>query len=176
MLGKKRLFVSEARWGAVAPTIEALTRRGLEAGIWILRSGAPWLDLAASFGGWERVYRRYRRWTLAGRWEALQQRLCSGRAPSPLLLIDSAIIKAHSHAAGVLMRLGGQSAQALGRSPGGFTTKLHALVTQGGRRLRYSLTGGEVHDVADRAYDCDGFIDHVRALGMDAIVPARVHR
>src|SRR6476646_6792503 len=78
-----RAFFSDDRWALVAPEIRTLTRRGprgdsrrfIEAVVWILRSGAPWRDLCSRFGGWERIYRRYRRWALAGRWEALRQRL-----------------------------------------------------------------------------------------------------
>jgi len=105
-----------------------------------------------------------------------------------LLIIDSTIVKAHGHAAGALKRLG---AQALGRSRGGFTTKLHALVTDEGTLVRCILTAGQVHDVTqgralvreraaavlgDRAYDSDSFVDHIGDLGMDAIIPSRAHR
>jgi transposase len=109
-----------------------------------------------------------------------------------LLLIDSTIVKAHPHAAGALRRTGGQASEALGRSRGGFTTKLHALVTERGRLVRYVLTGGERNDVTqarslvdsregvsvvgDRAYDCDAFVAHVKSLGMHVVVPSRKTR
>ena len=162
-------------------------RRFLEAVVWILRSGAPWRDLANELGPWERVYRRYRRWALAGRWEWLRRTIGLTQRPQ-LALIDSTIVKAHAHAAGALKRGGGQ---ALGRSRGGFTTKLHAVVSERGELVRYVLTGGEVADitqaralirhrriagVGDKAYDSDAFIAHIASLDACAVIPSRSNR
>src|SRR6185503_5418035 len=132
-------------------------------------------------------YRRFRRWALAGRWETLRHNF--RRAESKLVLIDSTIIKAHPHAAGALRRTGGQSAQALGRSRGGLTTKLHAAVSERGELVRYVVTAGQVNEVtqaglltecgegeavvADRAYDSDSLIQHIEAGGRAAIIPSR---
>jgi len=112
--------------------------------------------------------------------------------PGSLLLIDSTIVKAHPHAAGAARCNGGQAAEALGRSRGGFTTKLHAVVTERGSLLRYGLTGGETHDVTqasaliesvagsavvgDRAYDSDELIERIERRGMRAVIPSRVNR
>lgn len=198
VLDESRSFFSDARWAALTSALARLPRPGppgdlrtfFEAVVWILRSGAPWRDLAARFGPWERIYRRYRRWAIAGRWERLRQLLAA--SPSrQRLLIDSTIVKAHPHAAGAR----GVSArgEALGRSRGGFTTKVHALVTEGGQLVRYVATGGEVNDitqavtlvqgaregtavVGDRAYDSDAFLAHVRTLGMRAVIPSRANR
>lgn len=172
MIRGNRQFFTTERWARVAPLVERVLgpgprgdlRRFLDAVVWILRSGAPWRDLAHGLGNWQSVYRRYRRWALNGRSERLRQTLGLGARPK-LLLIDSAIVKAHAHAAGALQRMG---YQALGRSRGGFTTKLHAVVNEHGELVRYVLTGGEVADitqargllryrrvgvVGDRAYD-----------------------
>lgn len=180
----------------------ALVRRGpkgdldmfVEAVIWILRTGAPWRDLAEKYGRWDRVYRRYRRWAIAGRWDSLRRTLSSltSRERKEMLLIDSTIVKAHPHAAGARRREGGRVQAALGRSRGGFTTKLHALVTDSGRLVRFVLTGGERHDitqaralvlaregaaiVGDRAYDSDAFVAHVRKLGMRVVIPSTAAR
>lgn len=195
MIGENRLFFSDERWKVVEPRADAQAwferrdvRRFLEAVVWILRSGAPWRDLAKQFGQWQRVYRRYRRWVLAGRWEVLRRSLSRVETAKKLVVIDSTIVKAHPHSAGALRRLG---RQALGRSRGGLTTKLHALVTEQGALVRYVLTGGEVHDVtqarglvrrrargviADRAYDSDAFVGQLQAADMQAIIPSRANR
>jgi hypothetical protein len=62
--------------------------------------------------------------------------------------------------------------QAIGRSKGGLSTKIHALVDALGNPLRFLLTPGQAHDltgadallpqmaaevlIADKAYDADG--------------------
>jgi len=136
------------------------------------------------------VYRRYRRWAVAGRWEALRRTL--EEQQRCYLLIDRTIVKAHPHAAGALNK-GETAEEALGRSRGGFSTKLHALVTEHGRFVRYLLTGGEVNDitqakqlvsndidgtgvVGDRAYDSNEFISHLEELDFEVVIPTRANR
>jgi transposase len=194
-----RLAISNEQWAKVAPTMAAATSRGpkgrddrgfFEAIVWIMRTGAPWRDLPGAFGKWSRSYRRFRRWALAGRWEALRHVL--QRAESKLILIDSTIVKAHAHAAGARRKTGGQCAQTLGRSRGGLTTKLHAAVSERGELLRYVITGGQVNDVTqacfltecaqgeaiigDRAYDSDALIQHIEERGGAAVIPSRSNR
>ncbi|MFI6589187.1 MULTISPECIES: transposase [Paenibacillus] len=45
-----------------------------------------------------------------------------------------------------MRRKRGQSKQAIGRSRGGLSTKIHAIVDALGNPLRFNLTGGEAHD------------------------------
>ena len=79
---------------------------------------------------------------------------------------------------------GGQEAQALGRSRGGFSTKIHVSVDGLGNPLRFILTGGQQHDItqaeeliagyagehvlADKAYDAQEFRQHMPGTGYDA--------
>lgn len=70
----------------------------------------------------------------------------------------------------------------MGRSRGGLTTKIHALVDANGLPIRLKLTGGQAHDgrsaadmldgvgagqilLADRAYDSDGLRSTLKARG-----------
>jgi len=195
---RERFAIPDEQWAIVAPAIVSATRRGpkgrddrgfFEAIGWILRTGAPWRDLPIAFGRWSRIYRRFRRWALAGRWEVL--RVILERTGAKLALLDSTIIKAHPHAAGASKRTGGQAREALGRSRGGLTTKIHAVVSEHGELVRFVLTAGQVNDVtqaeclvrsgegdvvADRAYDSDAVVAHIEALGVRAIIPSRSHR
>lgn len=186
-------------WVQLQGRVRALRTRGpkgtndhrfVKAVLWVLRTGAPWRDLPKGLGKWSTVYRRYRRWAVAGRWEALRQ---SHEEQQPCyLLIDSTIIKAHPHAAGASKK-GETGEEALGRSRGGFSTKLHALVTEHGRLVRYLLTGGEVNDitqakqlvskdiegtgvVGDRAYDSNEFVSHLEGLQFEVVIPSRANR
>ena len=96
------------------------------------------------------------------------------------MMIDATIMRAHQHSAGV--KKGG--AQAIGRSRGGLTTKIHALVDALGNPVEVMLSPGQDHDltcaqslieavdpgalIADKAFDADAFI---AALNDRAIVP-----
>ena len=87
---------------------------------------------------------------------------------------------------------GGQQAQALGRSRGGFSTKIHIAVDALGNPLRFILTAGQCHDspqaealiagyatqavIADKGYDSMDLINTVRAEGIEAVIPPRSNR
>jgi transposase len=77
--------------------------------------------------------------------------------------------------------------QALGRSRGGFTTKIHVVVDGLGNPLRLPLTAGQRHDItqaqallegleferliADRGYAAEHFIDYLLTRGITAVIP-----
>jgi transposase len=163
----------------------------IEAVVWVLRTGCPWRDLQSCFGRWSKVYRRFRRWAVAGRWKVLHQRLCESLPEISVLWIDSTAVRAHGHAAGAA---GGQHHQALGRSRGGFGIKIHASVCEGGRLLSVTLTGAECGDVTqaqtllssagvsgiavigDKAYDSDRFVRAIEQRGARAVIPSRKGR
>ncbi len=72
----------------------------------------------------------------------------SGGDTDMLKMIDATIIRAHRSAAS---EKGGTQNQALGRSRGGFSSKIHLRVNAAGLPIAATLTPGETHDV--RAYD-----------------------
>ena len=79
--------------------------------------------------------------------------------------------------------------QALGRSRGGFSTKIHVTVDALGNPLRFILTGGECHDmtqaealiagltfeiaIGDKAYDAETFRQKIADKGAKAVIPER---
>ena len=87
---------------------------------------------------------------------------------------------------------GGQGSEALGRSRGGFTTKLNAAVNDAFLPLRFTLTAGARHDVtqapvliagytcqyviADAAYDSDALRETIVAQGAVAVIRPRKNR
>jgi len=81
----------------------------------------------------------------------------------------------------------------MGRTRGGLTTKLHALVDGAGRPVAMTLTAGQVHDsraalglmeglrtgqtlMADKAYDADAILARCRAAGARANIPPKAYR
>jgi transposase len=74
-----RLVLSDAQWARMAELIPGKAgdsgrsgtdnRLFMEAVLWIVRTGSPWRDLPATFGHWNSVFRRFRRWAVAGVFE-----------------------------------------------------------------------------------------------------------
>lgn len=93
---------------------------------------------------------------------------------------------------GCAKKKGGQEKQALGRSRGGFSTKVHIAVDSLGNPLRFLLTGGQSHDapqadnliegfeanalIADKGYDSVDLIQKVQAKGIQVVIPPRKNR
>ena len=86
-------------------------------------------------------YRRFGRWCDAGVFEKLHEHFHEAGAFSALL-IDSTIVRAHAAAAGAPKKNGGQQSEALGRSRGGFTTKLNAAVNDALFAFAFYLDSG----------------------------------
>ena len=55
------------QWGGIAKD----NRQFINAVFWILRTGAPWRDLPASYGDRKNTHRRFCRWRDRGVWEGL---------------------------------------------------------------------------------------------------------
>ena len=82
--------------------------------------------------------------------------------------------------------------QAIGRSRGGLTTKIHALVDALGNPANLMLTAGQVHDLAcaqdlienadpealigDKAYDADPLIDTLARREITPVIPPKTNR
>ena len=166
-------------------------RRVLDGVLWINRTGAPWRDMPEAFGNWNSVWRQFRRWCLSGVWDVVLQALAdSGGELDALQMIDSTTSRAHRCAAG---EKGGQF-QALGRSRGGFTTKIHLRCNAAGLPIGVVLSDGAAHDVtaydelmaqrdsdpgamlADKAYDSDTIRHDLRDRGTTPEIPTKRNR
>ena len=89
---------------------------------------------------------------------------------------------------------GTQETEALGRSRGGFSTKLHARCDAKGRPLGFVLTPGQSHDIqgfgplfrliahkieallADKGYDADAIREELANADVEAVIPAKSNR
>jgi transposase len=79
----------------------------------------------------------------------------------------------------------------LGRSRGGFSTKIHVAVNGDGQPIKLHLTGGERHDVTcaeilladlepenvigDKGYDSDPLRKRIRSKGAKPVIPSRAN-
>jgi transposase len=156
--------------------------------VWyIAKTGIPWRDLPERFGKWDSVFHRFNDWSKKGVWKRI---FASVQDPDlEWLMLDSTVIRAHLHAAGMN---GGKDNQALGRSQGGFGTKIHIAVDSLGNPVSIELSPGQDADIkhaesllgdhqpeavlADKGYDSDAFVETVESRGAEAVVPPRKNR
>jgi IS5 family transposase len=92
----------------------------------------------------------------------------AGAHDAAVQMIDTSIVRVHQHGACTARN----RRQSMGRSRGGLTSKIHAVVDTNGLPVRLALTAGEAHDnrlagsllsrlksgtmlLADRGYDAD---------------------
>jgi len=194
------------------------SKRQLIDGIrWRVRTGTPWRDVPDCYGHWRTVYGLYRRWQRDGTWARILSAL-QGQADAVDLItwdvsVDSTIARAHQHAAGARTRPDRQTEppggiarepddHALGRSRGGWTTKLHLACEQGQKPMSILLTGGHRGDspqfiavltaisvprladgrprtrpdrvLADKAYTSRANRAYLRRRGIKATIPSKI--
>ena len=93
-------------------------------------------------------------------------------------------MRAHQHSAGAI---GGQEFELLGRSRGGFSTKIHARVDSLGRPHQILLSPGQSHEcqkaidlikgseagfiAGDRGYDTEEVRSYLKYCGIKAVIP-----
>ena len=163
-------------------------RRVLNGIFWVLRSGAPWRDLPPIYGPRTTCYNRFVRWRRAGIWDSILQALTRAH-DAAVQMIDTSMVRVHQHAACIA----DSGNQAVGRSRGGLTSKLHVVVDGNGLPLRLGITAGEAHDnrlcstllsglppqtmvLADRGYDADWIRAFVNQQGAWANIPPKRNR
>ena len=191
-----RYELTDDEWTAIKPMLpnkprgvpRVNDRRVLNGIFWVLRSGAPWRDLPGSFGPYTTCYNRFVRWRRAGVWAKIMSAL-AGAHDAAVQMIDTSIVRVHQHGACITRN----RRQSMGRSRGGLTSKIHALVDTNGLPVRLALTAGEAHDnrlagkllsrlksgtmlLADRGYDADWIRDLVRQHGAWANIPPKGNR
>jgi len=160
-------------------------RNTVEGILYRMRVGCPWRDLPDSFGRWNTIFRRFNLWSKKGIIAILFNEL-SKETDTEWEFLDGSIVKAHQHCAGPAS---GQP-EAVGRSRGGRSTKIHLAVDSYGLPIHFKLSGGEVNDstmagellqalppgdyvIADKGYDSEAIRDNVRAQGAIPVIPRR---
>lgn len=158
-------------------------RRVISGIIHVLQSGCRWQDCPSHYGPPPTIYNRFHRWPGDGsgtafwrpwlRWMEAHSRRST--APPPRRIAPQAEEK-------------GADAQAIGRSRGGRTTKIHAVVDAKGRPLALEITPGQLGDVraalaliaplppakhlaADTAYDSNGLRQFLTERGTLPVIP-----
>jgi transposase len=141
-----RYELTDREWFAIGPMLpnkprgvpRVNDRRVLNGIFWVLRSGAPWRDLPQEFGPYTTCYNRFVRWRRAGVWSRIMDALAAAH-DAAVQMIDTPIVRVHQHAACIACN----KRQSMGRSRGGLTSKIHAVVDSSGLPVRLALTTGE---------------------------------
>ena len=165
---------------------EARLRRFIDAILYIRNAGCKWRNLPEALGNWRSVHARFKRWSKMQIWKKLFHDVID-QMDNDEIIIDSTVVKAHPCAAGY--KKNSAQEQCLGRSCGGFTTKIHVAVNALGNPLKFILTPGNHSDItqgrkllkdyknanviADKAYDSEEFVNFITKNQCQAVIPSR---
>ena len=104
--------LDDASWARIEPLMPSSDgRRGrpfrdhrevIEGIIYRLRTGIAWRDLPASFGPWQTVWKRHKRFSTDGTWDRIHARLVAEADAKGevdwTVSVDATINRAHQHA------------------------------------------------------------------------------
>ena len=104
--------LTDAQWARVEPLMPSSDgqrgrpfrdhRQGIEGIVYRLRTGVAWRDLPESFGPWQTIWKRHKRFSTDGTWDRIHARLVSeadaAGAVEWNVSVDSTINRAHQHA------------------------------------------------------------------------------
>jgi len=157
--------LTDEQWALLEPLLPAPARRGrprrwplrgLVDGVrFRVRVGCPWRDVPERYGPWWRIYALFSCWQLLGIWRHIEQALLAAADAAGKVgwqvSVDSTTARAHVHAAGARRDSGDRHPaepddHALGRSRGGWSTKIHLACEQNRQVLAFLLTPGQAGD------------------------------
>lgn len=196
----RRFDLTDRQWQLLEPLLPVgikpgrppkWSKRQLIDGIrWRVRAGVPWRDVPAWYGSWQSVYGLFRRWQRDGTWVRIWVGLQAAADAAGLITwdlgVDSTIARAHQHAAGARRDFAEQvespggvggpepADHGLGRSRGGWTTKLHLGCEQGRRPMSILITAGQRGDSPQFAAVVEGIRVPRLGAGRPRTRPERV--
>ena len=104
--------LTDAQWARIEPLLPSSDgqrgrpfrdhRQVIEGIVYRLRTGVAWRDLPDSFGPWQTIWKRHRRFSSDGTWDKIHARLIAeadaGGDVGWKVSVDSTINRAHQHA------------------------------------------------------------------------------
>ncbi|WP_085930099.1 IS5 family transposase [Dickeya zeae] len=173
---------------------------------WVLCSGAPWRDLPERYGQWKTIYNRFNRWSKAGIMNRIFNKLLQildekALIDRDVIALDGSNVRALKASAGAKKKHPDECEDhGLGRSRGGFGTKIHLATDGTGLPLSFCLSGGQAHDsrysetllnrvgiirrsghlksrpkavLADKGYSSNNLHIHLKIKGIKVVIPFR---
>ena len=175
-------------------------RQLLNALLYIAENSCKWRRLPKEYGNWHTIYTRLRRWADKGVLSRIFTALLEQRLIATCVEcigLDSTSVKVHPDAAGALKKHG---PQAIGKSRGGWNTKVHLVSADDRTALKICLSPGQAADgafgrvllenwndkpkglpdnvamVMDKAYEGDKTRKSVALAGFIPVVPPKINR
>ena len=168
----------------------------LNALLYVAEHGCKWRGLPRRFGNWHTIYTRMNRWSKSGALDRIFEKLQLEqivRIRIEAFSLDSTSVKVHPDGTGALKKNG---PQAIGKSRGGWTTKIHLVAADARTAITFALSPGNAHDapegrellrdlgpmptalplLMDRAYEGNETRQLVLELGMVPVVPPKSNR
>ena len=188
-----RTMLTDQHWQKLKSILRNLSihhnsnlRNFIEAILYRIRTGCPWRDIPLSFGQSNSIFKRFNRWSSSGKLLSLFKLLAS-HPDMQWIFIDGSHIRAHQHSAGI-------ANQAISKSVGGNSSKIHLIVDAHGNPIDFIITDGTTHDVkvapdlitklnlheteivcADKGYDSESLRDQIRNTGAKANIPKKLN-
>ena len=184
-------------------------RQVIDGILWVLCTGSSWKDIPPEFGKHKTIYNRFLRWTQEQLWERIINKLlhrldAQGKIDRSLWCVDGSVIRAHRVASGApkgeLESEENAKKNALGRSRGGYSTKIHVATDAKGLPLAVTATpgqGGEAPEfenllasiplslhrkckrpkavAGDKAYSSKAIRSHLQRKSISDIIPTRTN-
>ncbi|WP_440864433.1 IS5 family transposase [Symbiopectobacterium purcellii] len=211
-----RYDLSDEAWAIIEPLLQTVLtspqagrpwaehRKIVNGMFWILCSGAPWRDLPERYGPWKTVYNRFNRWSKSGVINIIFNKLLSlldahGLVDWSATALDGSNIRALKCAAGAPKKHPYiTNDNSLGRSRGGYGTKIHMATDGSGIPLNIVLSAGQAHEslfalrlldgigvqrqngsmkrrghavLADKAYSGNALRNELKRKGIRAVIP-----
>jgi transposase len=119
--------------------------RVLNAILYVAEQGSKWRGLPKHFGNWHTIYTRMNRWSKSGVLDAVFEKWQRGqlvRVQLEAVLLDSTIVKVHPDGTGALKN----GPQSIGKSRGGWTTKVHLVAANARTAISVALSPGQASD------------------------------
>ena len=156
----------------------------IEAILYRIRTGCPWRDIPSYFGQPNSIFKRFNRWSSSGKLLKLFKLLAS-HPDMECIFIDGSHVRAHQHSAGI-------ANQAISKSVGGNSSKIHLIVDANGNPIDFIISDGTTHDIkvapdlistldlketkvvcADKGYDSEPLREQIRKTGTKANIPEK---
>ncbi|MBS0987777.1 IS5 family transposase [Acetobacter okinawensis] len=170
-------------------------RRTIAAIFWRHENGAKWRSILAELGPWWRAAQLSIRWAKLGVWERRLERVQEQHgAAFGMTFLDGTNIRTHHKAAGAQKRASFEERdhrEALGRSRGGYGTKVCVIADGHEKAFGFALAPGQAHElplapatldslsaiplwgVADKGYASNAFRERIWDLGARPAIPAK---